>query len=45
MSTTAESDAEFKAVKIYDGVSIYRVHGSQFYYVRVWISEKQRYTS
>jgi hypothetical protein len=43
MATTAEIDAEFKAIKIYDGVSIYKVRGSQFYYVRVWDREKQRY--
>ena len=43
MAATAETDTEYKAVKIYDGVSIYKVHGSQFYYVRVWNSEKRRY--
>jgi hypothetical protein len=43
MTTTADSDTEFKAVKIYGGVSIYKVHGSRFYYVRVWNSEKKRY--
>jgi hypothetical protein len=43
MSTTGEIDTEYKAVKIYDGVSIYKVHGSRFYYVRVWNHEKQRY--
>ena len=40
---TSAANAEFKAIKVLPGVSIYRVHGSQFYYVRVWNSEKKRY--
>ena len=31
------------AIKLYRGVSIYRVAGSQFWYVRVWDRENQRY--
>src|ERR1019366_5769318 len=42
-TTDSEVGTEFKAIKIYDGVSIYKVRGSQFYYVRVWDREKHRY--
>jgi hypothetical protein len=35
--------SEYKAIKIYNGVSIYKVHGSQFYYVRIWDRDKKRY--
>ena len=31
------------AIKIYRGVSIYRMEGSQFWYVRVWDKERQKY--
>src|SRR5260370_41897915 len=31
------------AIKLYRGVSIYQVEGSQNWYVRVWDREKQRY--
>jgi hypothetical protein len=38
-----EASADLKAVKIYKGLSIYKVRGSQFWYVRVWDSAKQKY--
>jgi len=31
------------AIKIYRGVSIYQVDGSQNWYLRIWNREKQRY--
>jgi hypothetical protein len=31
------------AIKLYRGVSIYQVDGSQNWYVRIWNREKQRY--
>jgi hypothetical protein len=31
------------AIKLYPGVSIYKVEGSENWYVRVWDSERQRY--
>jgi site-specific recombinase XerD len=34
---------DLKAIKIYRGVSIYKVRGSQFWYVRVWDRDKKRY--
>jgi len=34
---------EYAAIKIHRGLSIYKVRGSQFYYVRSWDSENQRY--
>jgi hypothetical protein len=41
-SMAATTDTEYKAIKIYDGVSIYKVRGSQFYYVRIWDSKTRR---
>jgi len=40
-----EPAADLKAVKIYKGLSIYKVRGSQFWYVRVWDSAKQKYVA
>jgi hypothetical protein len=31
------------ALKLYRGVSIYQVKGSQNWYVRIWDSERQQY--
>ena len=31
------------AIKIYRGVSIYKVQGSQYWYCRVWDRDKKRY--
>jgi hypothetical protein len=42
-STSHEGAADLKAIKIYKGLSIYKVRGSQFWYVRVWDSGKQKY--
>ena len=39
----AESSSNLPAIKIYRGVSIYKVRGSQYWYVRVWDRAKQRY--
>jgi len=41
--TRAVDDTLPPAIKLYRGVSIYRVAGSQFWYVRVWDREHQRY--
>jgi hypothetical protein len=38
MSGTAES-----AIKVLPGVSIYKVNGSQFWYVRVWDRDRKKY--
>src|SRR6266581_686332 len=38
-----EAPADLKAVKIYKGLSIYKVRGSQFWYVRIWDSARQGY--
>jgi hypothetical protein len=35
--------ADLPAIKIYRGVSIYKVNGSQYWYVRVWDKERQKY--
>jgi hypothetical protein len=35
---------DLKAVKIFRGVSIYKVRGSRYWYVRIWDSARQRYT-
>jgi hypothetical protein len=35
--------ANHSAIKIYRGVSIYKVSGSQYWYVRVWDKERQKY--
>jgi hypothetical protein len=34
---------DLSAIKIYRGVSIYKVRGSQYWYVRVWDRNKKRY--
>src|SRR5437763_8776046 len=34
---------DLKAVKVYRGVSVYKVRGSQYWYVRVWDRDKKRY--
>ena len=34
---------DLSAIKIYRGVSIYKVRGSQYWYVRVWDRDKKRY--
>ena len=34
---------DLPAIKIYRGVSIYKVNGSQYWYVRVWDKERQKY--
>lgn len=36
-------DSDFKAVKIFNCVSIYKVRGSQYWQVRVWDSSRQKY--
>jgi hypothetical protein len=38
-----EKPSELSAIKIYRGVSIYRVRGSQYWYVRVWDRDRKRY--
>jgi hypothetical protein len=35
--------SDLKAIKLYRGVSIYKVRGSQYWYVRVWDRHKRRY--
>src|SRR5689334_15310732 len=37
------ADCDLAAVKIHRGLSIYKVKGSKFYYVRSWDSVKRRY--
>jgi hypothetical protein len=39
----ASSTSPLTAVKVYRGVSIYQVRGSQYWYVRVWDRDKKRY--
>jgi hypothetical protein len=34
---------DLKAVKVFPGVSIYKVRGSQYWYVRVWDSDRKKY--
>ena len=34
---------DLKAVKIYKGLSIYKVKGSQYWYVRIWDSNRKKY--
>lgn len=38
-----QEDSDYSAIKIHRGLSIYKVRGSQFYYVRSWDSENKRY--
>ena len=35
--------SDLKAVKIYRGLSIYKVRGSQYWYLRLWDSERKKY--
>ena len=42
-SPAATPSSDLKAIKIYRGVSIYKVRGSQFWYVRVWDRDKRCY--
>jgi hypothetical protein len=35
--------SDLSAIKIYKGVSIYKVQGSQYWYVRVWDRDRKRY--
>jgi hypothetical protein len=40
---TPSSSASLSAIKVYRGVSIYQVRGSQYWYVRVWDRERKQY--
>ena len=42
---TEETSAELKSIKIYRGVTIYRVPHSQNWMVRVWDSERKKYVT
>jgi hypothetical protein len=39
----SQKPSELSAIRIYKGVSIYRVRGSQYWYVRVWDRDRKRY--
>ena len=41
---SVNSEAIPKSISIFKGVSIYRVSNSKFWYVRVWDSERKKYT-
>ena len=43
LARSKNSNSEFAAIKIHRGLSIYKVRGSQFYYVRSWDAENKRY--
>jgi hypothetical protein len=43
MSTRGEKSSDLAAIKVYRGVSIYKVRGSQYWYVRVWDRDRKRY--
>ena len=43
MSPAHAESADLRAIKLYRGVSIYKVRGSQYWYVRVWDRDKKRY--
>ncbi len=43
MPSRNEKPSELSAIRIYRGVSIYKVRGSQYWYVRVWDRERKRY--
>src|SRR5262245_3131386 len=43
MPTSKVNSSDLKAVKIFKGVSIYKVRGSQYWYVRIWDSARQKY--
>jgi len=36
-------ESDLKAVKIYKGLSIYKVRGSQYWYLRLWDSDRKKY--
>jgi hypothetical protein len=38
-----EKSSDLAAIKVYRGVSIYKVGGSQYWYVRVWDRDRKRY--
>jgi hypothetical protein len=38
-----QSKSDLKAVKIFRGLSIYKVRGSRYWYVRVWDSDARKY--
>jgi site-specific recombinase XerC len=38
-----QSKSDLKAVRIFRGLSIYKVRGSQYWYVRVWDSDARKY--
>ena len=40
---TVAVSTDLSAIKIYRGVSIYKVRGSQYWYVRVWDRDRKRY--
>jgi hypothetical protein len=42
-SAAPRAASDLKAIKVYRGVSIYKVRGSQYWYVRVWDRDKRRY--
>jgi hypothetical protein len=42
-SAASRAASDLKAIKVYRGVSIYKVRGSQYWYVRVWDRDKRRY--
>jgi hypothetical protein len=42
-SAASAVSSDLKAIKVYRGVSIYKVRGSQYWYVRVWDRAKRRY--
>ena len=35
------SESDLKVVKIYKGLSIYKVRGSQYWYLRLWQSDRK----
>jgi hypothetical protein len=44
MSLNSQADSPLpKAVKILKGLSIYKVNGSQYWYVRIWDSQRKKY--
>src|SRR3974390_2249433 len=38
-----QSKSDLKAVRLFSGLSIYKVRGSRYWYVRVWASATRRY--
>jgi hypothetical protein len=41
--SAGEKSSELSAIRIYRGVSIYKVSGSQYWYVRIWDRDRKRY--